>query len=305
MIGELRLIEAPDGRRLEVLTAGPAAGRVLVMHEGTPAGPVALRSMVDDAAARGLRTVLCARPGYGRSDPLPGRTVADVVPDTATVLDGLGLGEFITVGWSGGGPHALACAAGLPGRCLAAATMAGVAPYPAEGLDWLAGMGPENVTEFGAAVAGRDDIEAFLAEAVAGMADLRADKVAEELGGLASEADKAVLTGEFAEFLAESQRAAVSNGAAGWRDDDLAFAAYWGFTPAEAGAGAPVSIWQGDQDLMVPWAHGEWLAAHVAGARAHMLHGEGHLTLAVTVFGQILDDLLDLAGWPAHQASSG
>lgn len=307
MVGELSMIQAPDGRQLEVLTAGPPDGRVLVLHEGTPSGPVAQPSMVEDAAARGLRTVICARPGYGRSDPLPGRRVADVVPDIVTVLDALGVGQFITLGWSGGGPHALACAAGLPGRCLAAASMAGVAPYPAEGLDWLAGMGPENVTEFAAAVAGQAALEEFLAGEVAKLADIQADAVAEGLGDLASEADKAVMTGEFAEYLAAAFRAAVSNGAAGWRDDDLAFVADWGFSPADAGAGAPVAIWQGDQDLMVPWAHGQWLARHVTGARSNILHGEGHLTLAVTVLGRILDDLLDLAGWPAQprETSSG
>ena len=79
--------------------------------------------------------------------------MVDVAEDTAAVLDELGTDTFVTVGWSGGGPHALACAAALPGRCLAAASIAGVAPYAAKGLDWLAGMGPENVAEFGSSAA--------------------------------------------------------------------------------------------------------------------------------------------------------
>ena len=115
------------------------------------------------------------------------------------------------------------------------------------------------------------------------------------LGDLASAADKAAVTGEFADYLAASFRAAVAGGIAGWRDDDLAFVTDWGFTMADAGAGAPVAVWQGDQDMMVPWSHGQWLAAHIPGARAHLLPGEGHLTL-VHAFGAILDDLLDLAG---------
>ena len=114
-------------------------------------------------------------------------------------------------------------------------------------------------------------------------------------GDLASAADKAALTGEFADYQAASFRAAVEHGVAGWRDDDLAFAADWGFTMTEAGQGAPVAVWQGDQDMMVPRAHGRWLAAHIPGARAHLLPGEGHLTLGYA-FGAILDDLLDLAG---------
>jgi pimeloyl-ACP methyl ester carboxylesterase len=89
----------------------------------------------------------------------------------------------------------------------------------------------------------------------------------------------------------------VAGGIAGWRDDDLAFTADWGFTMADASAGAPVAVWQGDQDMMVPYSHGQWLAAHIPGARAHLLPGEGHLTLVHSI-GAILDDLLDLAGRP-------
>jgi pimeloyl-ACP methyl ester carboxylesterase len=285
-----------DGRQLEVLAAGPEGGLPLVMHNGTPVGLVAYPPMMEAAAARGLRLIICARPGYGESTPRPGRLVADVTGDVAAALDEIGEPHFVTVGWSGGGPHALACAARLPGRCLAAATMAGVAPYGADGLDWLAGMGEENVTEFGAAVAGEGPLVGYLETEASGLATITGPEVAEGLGGLVSAADKAAATGGFADYLAASFRAAVRGGVAGWRDDDLAFVADWGFTMAEAGVGAPVAIWQGDQDMMVPWAHGNWLAGHVPGARAHLVAGEGHLTLGVTSFGAILDDLLDLTG---------
>ena len=296
MTAETFTVYLADGRQLEVLAAGPESGLPLVMHNGTPVGPVAHRPMTEAAAARGLRMVICARPGYGESTPRPGRRVADVTQDVAAVLDELGAPYFVTVGWSGGGPHALACAVRLPGRCLAAATMAGVAPYRAEGLDWLAGMGAENVSEFGAAEAGNGPLTSYLEAEAGGLAAITGSEVAAELGSLVSAADKAAATGEFADYLAAGFRAAVRNGIAGWRDDDLAFIADWGFTMADAGAGAPVAVWQGDQDMMVPWAHGSWLAAHVPGARAHLLPGEGHLTLGLTSFGAILDDLLDLAG---------
>jgi pimeloyl-ACP methyl ester carboxylesterase len=297
MTGEIFTIEAPGGRRLEVLTAGPRAGRPFFLHNGTPGGLRVHGPMADAAADRGLRTVMCARPGYGRSDPRPGRRVADVVDDVAAVLDHLGDQQFVTLGWSGGGPHALACAARMPGQCLAAASVAGVAPYRAEGLDWVAGMAPENLQEFTAAASGAAALTPFLEGAAGELAVIDGDRVAQGLGGLISDADRAVLTGAFADYLAGSFRGAVSTGIAGWRDDDLAFVADWGFSPADAGAGTPVAIWQGDQDLMVPFAHGEWLAGRVPGARSHLLPGEGHLSLAVTTFGQILDELLELAGW--------
>jgi pimeloyl-ACP methyl ester carboxylesterase len=293
---ERRLISLPDGRDLDVLTAGAAEALPLVIHEGTPGGLVAYPPTVEAARERGLRVVMIARPGYERSTPRPGRQVADVAPDVAAVLDTLGADTFVSIGWSGGGPHSLACAASLPGRCLAATSVAGVAPYKAEGLDFLAGMGPENVVEFGAAVAGTDALTRYLQTEAGPLGQVTAEDVAAAFGGLVSDADKAAVTGDFAASLAASLRAALANGIAGWRDDDLAFAADWGF-PLDP-MPAPVAIWQGDQDRMVPYAHGQWLAAHVPGARAHLMPGEGHLTLTVTAIGKILDDLLELAGLP-------
>jgi pimeloyl-ACP methyl ester carboxylesterase len=257
---------------------------------------------VQAARIRGLRVILAARPGYEGSTPRPGRRVVDVAGDTAAVLDELGADTFVTVGWSGGGPHALACAAAWPGRCLAAASVAGVAPYQAQGLDWLAGMGPENIEEFGAAVQGEAALTGFLDREAAMVSTLTGESVAKSLGGLVIQADQAVLTGEFADHVAASLRASMNSGIAGWRDDDLAFVQDWGFSlgwesPSPApGDPAPVAVWQGDQDRMVPFAHGQWLAANIQGARAHLMPGDGHLSMTVSAFDRILDDLLGMAG---------
>jgi pimeloyl-ACP methyl ester carboxylesterase len=295
--GDQRLtVSAPGGRALEVLTSGPEDGLALVFHTGTPAGLVGLGPMAGAAAARGLRTVLYARPGYGGSTTQPGRLVADAAFDVAAILDRLRIDEFVTAGWSGGGPHALACAALLPVRCLAAATIAGVAPSDSPGLDWLAGMGTENVDEFTAAVAGEADLTRFLEAAAPALRDVTGATVAEGLGGLVSAADKAVITGEFADHLAASFRAALSTGIDGWRDDDLAFSRDWGISLEALGHATPVAVWQGGQDRMVPSAHGAWLAANIPRARARLRPGEGHLSLAVNGLGEILDDLLRLAG---------
>jgi pimeloyl-ACP methyl ester carboxylesterase len=305
---ERRTVGMPDGRMIEILTAGPADGLPLVLHEGTPVGLALFEPTVRAAAVRGLRVILTARPGYEGSTPRPGRRVADAAADVADVLTALGADAFVTMGWSGGGPHALACSAVLPGRCLAAASIAGLAPYGAQGLDWMDGMGPENVAEFGAALAGEAALTEFLEEAAVGFKELTGAQIADSLGGLASAADRAALTGEYADHMATALKTALSSGIAGWRDDDLAFTADWGFslgwdaqlnavTLLGAEIPAPrVAIWQGGQDRMVPYAHGEWLAAHIHGARAHLLPGEGHLTLTVTSLDRILDDLLDLAG---------
>ena len=288
-----RLVRLADGRDIDVLTAGPEDGFPLVIHEGTPGGLVLNARLGNAAVERRLRPVLAARPGYERSTARPGRTVADVAGDVAAVLDDLGAGEFVSIGFSGGGPHSLACAALLPGRCLAAASVAGVAPYNADGLDFMAGMGPENIEEFSLAVRGAEALTPFLEGEAATLREVTAEQVTAALGGLIPGADAAVLTGEFAADMAAGLRAAVREGIAGWLEDDLAFTADWGFSlSALAGRAA---IWQGDQDNMVPFAHGQWLAAHAPGTRVHLEPGAGHLTMTVTAIGRILDDLLDLA----------
>ncbi len=198
-------------------------------------------------------------PGYGRSEPRdrPG-TLADDVADAAAVLDAVGVDTFVTLGWSGGGPRAIACAALLTERCLAAASLAGAAPRDAEGLDWMAGMGPENVDEFGAAEPGPSALQGWLEEHGAPVFVVTADEVAASLGELVPSVDRDAMTGEFAEFLASSFRAAGWQGVTGWRDDDLLLVQPWGF---DLGAiTVPTSVWQGEEDLMVPFDHGRWLA---------------------------------------------
>jgi pimeloyl-ACP methyl ester carboxylesterase len=289
------LIPVPGGRTADVLVSGNLADRALVLHLGTPSGVVASAAMDQAAAARGLCTVRYARPGYSRSAPQPGRTVADAAADVAAILDELGVGEFVTAGWSGGGPHALACAALLPGRCLAATTIAGVAPYGSPGLDWLAGMAQDNIEEFSATLAGRDTLTDYLAGPAAVLAGFTGPDLSAGMNDLISATDEAALDEEFAGYLAACFRAAVQQGAVGWRDDDLALLGDWGFSLDAAGQ-VPVAVWQGDQDRMVPAAHGEWLAARIPGAGARMRPGEGHLTLITACYGEILDDLLDSAG---------
>lgn len=286
-------IKLPEGRTVQVLAAGPADGLPFVFHTGTPAGLVQYQPINDAAAKTGLRCVMYSRPGYGGSDPRPGRRVADAAGDVAAILDHLGAGDFVTAGWSGGGPHALACAALLPERCLAAATIAGVAPYSAAGLDWLDGMAEENVVEFRAAASGADGLTVFLDEAAAQLRDVTAAQIAETFGGLVTAPDKAALSGGFADYFADSTKAAVAKGTAGWRDDDLAFVADWGFALKDITA--PVTVWQGDEDAMVPLGHGQWLASHIAGARARLVEGEGHLSLVTGFIDAICADLAEAA----------
>lgn len=274
------------------ILADDGDGVPLVLHHGTPGAAVRFEPMVTAARAVGLRLVTYSRPGYGATAPRTGRSVADAAADTAAILDELGADRFFAIGLSGGGPHALACAALLPDRCIAAATIGGVAPYDAEGLDFLAGMGPENIEEFGLAVQGRAALIPFLEAHRDPMSRSDAAGIIAALDGLLPPVDREALTGAVAEWMVASFHRAVENGTDGWLDDDLAFTRDWGFPLADITV--PVAIWQGGLDLMVPPAHGAWLAAHIPTARPHLLPDHGHLSLAVADLPRIVADLATL-----------
>jgi pimeloyl-ACP methyl ester carboxylesterase len=291
--GSASSVTLPDGRTLEYLVEGDPDGLPLVLHHGTPGSAVPFPDGSTAAAERGLALVLYTRAGYCGSTPDPGRTVASVAADIAALLDHLGKEQFVTLGWSGGGPHSLACAALLPDRCRAAATGAGVGPYDnGDTLDFLAGMGPENVEEFTAALSGREELVPFLEREAAKLTGVTPEDLADALGGLVSPVDKAYATGEHAARMHASFTNGLREGVEGWTEDDLAFTQPWGF--GLDAITVPVSVWQGAQDLMVPFAHGTWLAEHVAGARVHLYDDEGHLSLWAKM-GAIFDDLLELA----------
>ena len=289
-------VPAGDGRELEVRVSGPEDGFPFIYHHGTPQGAVPCPFVERPAAHRGLRTIAYSRPGYGRSTPRTDAMTATVAADAfdvSAILGHLGLGEFVTLGWSGGGPRALACAALLPDLCRAAALGVSPAPPDAEDFDWMAGMGPENVAEYTAVREGPEALTSFLQAVAPGTFSSTADGLIEGMSGVLPPVDRAALTGEVGEYLAASFRHAGHQGIVGWRDDDLTHSRPWGFDVGDITV--PVSIWQGTEDLMVPLAHAVWLSEHVAGAAAHLVDGEGHLSLFARL-DTILDDLVERAG---------
>jgi pimeloyl-ACP methyl ester carboxylesterase len=280
---------SPDGRKLAVEAAGPEAGDVVLFHTGTPSTGSLFAPLIEAGAMRGLRHISYARPGYGDSDRDKGRTVADCARDVAVIADALEVERFYTTGQSGGGPHALACAALLGDRVYAAAATACVAPLDADGLDWPEGMGQENLDEFAAMEAGDAELQTYLEDEAKAYGSVTAEGILEALGDLVSDADRAVVTGAYAEHMATSMRESLRTGIWGWFDDDKSCAG-WGFDLG--GIEVPVTIWHGDEDRFVPFTHGQWLAGHVSGAAARLLPGEGHLSLILGSYGEVLDDLI-------------
>lgn len=282
-----RTVTTPDGRSLDVLDSG-GDGLPLLYHSGTPGGAVPWPAGIEAARRSGLRWVTYSRPGYGSSTPKPGRTVADAAADSAMVLDALGIGDFVSLGWSGGGPHVLACAALLPDRCRGIATIASAAPCDEPDLDFLAGMAEDNVEEFTLAMKGREVLVPAIEKMAQTYRSVTGEQIVEALGGLLGAPDLAALKGPLADYIAALAREAVRVGVDGWVEDDLAFCAPWAFDLASITV--PVAIWQGSEDLMVPGSHGEWLARHVPGARPHVLEGVGHVSLVAGV-DEVLEDL--------------
>lgn len=285
------VVEHADGRRLHVLERGAEGGLAVIVHHGTPGAGLLMDEHVALAADRGARLIGYDRPGYGGSDPDPGRTVASCARDVEAIADALGIERFVTWGVSGGGPHALACAALLPDRVAAAATLASVGPDRADGLDFLAGMGEDNVVEFGRAREGRASLEPFLAAMAPELLAASPEQVGEMLQSILGEPDRAVYHGGVAEYFVATLRDGLAPGIDGWVDDDLAFVAPWGFDLA--GIRVPVLLLQGEQDLMVPPQHGRWLAGRIPGVDARILAGDGHLTLEITRMPDVLDWLLE------------
>jgi pimeloyl-ACP methyl ester carboxylesterase len=283
-------LSLPDGRRLDIAVSGPNGGMPLVFHHGTPGSVTRYRVTERAAHERGLRLVTFSRPGYGDSTRLPGRTVAMAAADVAAVLDHLGDDRCLVAGWSGGGPHALATAALLPERVAGVLVIAGVAPWDAHGLDFLAGMGQQNIDEFGCAVLGEPALRPSLTEEADG---LRNGTVADLMAGLTTllpDVDRAVLTDEYGADMLANFAEGLRTGVDGWIDDDLAFVLPWGFALADVAV--PSFVWQGSEDLMVPFAHGEWLAANIPGVTAHLQRGQGHLSISVGEIGPMLDELV-------------
>jgi pimeloyl-ACP methyl ester carboxylesterase len=291
-VPQLEPLVLPDGRRLDRYASGPEDGLPFVFHHGTPGAATPNRALERAVHARGLRFVTTSRAGYGGSTRHRGRCVVDVVADTEALLASLGADRCVVGGWSGGGPHALACAARLDAAA-AALVIAGVAPHGQPDLDWLAGMGQDNVDEFGAALEGEDALRAFLEAQRPELQQVTPEGIVGALGSLLPDVDRAVLTDEFGADMAASFQEAVRVGVDGWLDDDLAFARPWGFDLAEVRV--PTALWQGSEDLMVPFAHGEWFAAHLPQATVHLERGEGHLSIGLGALDRMLDELVGAA----------
>jgi pimeloyl-ACP methyl ester carboxylesterase len=280
-VGErLRTLETPDGRTLAYATWGDPDGFPVLSLHGTPGCRLNRWPNEDVYARAGVHYITHDRAGYGRSDRHQRRSVADEAADVAALADEIGLDRFGVTGGSGGGPHVLACAALLPERVMRAVCVVGVAPFGTPGLeedDWFAGMDAENVKEVRNALAGEDVLTPALEaeqQKIEERVSVDPSTVLDDFE--LSDSDRAELARpEVQELIRETALEQNANGVGGWVDDDLGFLQPWGFDVSTISV--PVLVRYGLTDVLVPPAHGQWLAANVPGCLIEIETSAGHL----------------------------
>jgi len=290
----MTIVRTGDGRVLSVEEWGDPRGRPVFLLHGTPGSKSGPRPKSMRLHGLRVRLISYNRPGYGNSDRLRGRRVAHAADDVAAVADALGIDRFAVAGRSGGGSHALACAARMPERVVRVASLAGLAPRDAEGLDWYADMDPANVAAFTVAERGIEALEPLIAPRAEA---IRADPAAhlpfavEDLPAadrkiVSNDAIRAMLVSNFAEALECS--------AAGWIDDVLSFVSAWTFDPSRIRV--PALIWHGVRDSLVPLRHARWLARRIETATLRVHDDAGHFGAV-----EVLPDVLHWLGSAAEE----
>jgi pimeloyl-ACP methyl ester carboxylesterase len=261
-------------------------GRVVLVQVGSPNAGVLYDDWVEDAAARGLTLITYDRPGYGGSSGQPGRTVADCAADVRRLSEVVGFDRCVVWGYSGGGPHALACGALIDELVAAVATIGSPAPFDAPGLDFLAGWSEEDREEWELFLSDRAEWERHGEGQRAELLAMSAGELAEHWSAGQSAVDRAVLQGEFGVWLHRAAHAALAPGIEGWMEDDIAwFHSPWGFDTGSISI--PVKVWHGLEDRLMPFAHGRWLAENIPGAQAELRDDDGHLTVVARRIGEV------------------
>jgi len=257
-----RDVRTGDGRTLRAYDAGAetADAFTLLWHHGSPHTGAPIEPLLEPARQRGIRLITYARPSYGASTPQPGRDVAAAAADAAAIADAFGVGRFAAIGASGGGPHALACGALLGDRVTAVATFAGLSPFTEE-FDWFAGMQSDGAL--------RSAREGRAARARFGEAE-------EFDPDTFTAADWAALQGPWG-ALGQDAMAAGEAGPDGLIDDDVAFAAPWGFDPEDVGV--PVLVAHGGEDRMVPATHSHALIPRLPRPELWLRPRDGHVSV--------------------------
>ena len=270
-------VKTRDGRVLSVSEWGKRSGVPVFVLHGTPGSRLGVAPRPSLLYQLGIRLIAYDRPGYGGSSRHVGRTVGDAAADVEDIALHLRIDSFAVVGRSGGGPHALACAALLPKLVTRAAALVSLAPKDGPGgmgEDWFTGMSPGNVDEYSRASIGIHKIEDGLkARSSTIVAD--PDVLIRNLLREAQHADlKVISDAGIRRILRDNYQEALRESAYGWIDDAMAFSRDWGFDPADISV--PVLLWHGQDDVYSPVQHSRWLSDHIPGSELRLESGKAH-----------------------------
>ncbi|MGJ6966309.1 alpha/beta fold hydrolase [Streptosporangium sp. G11] len=263
-----------DGRKLTYEQRGVPDGTPVFFFHGTPGSRIGPLPRSGLLYRLGIRLITYDRPGYGESEANPGRTVASCAADVASIAEELDLKRFAVVGRSGGGPHALACAALLPDNVTRVAAFVSLAPFEAEGLDWFAGMSESNVLEYKTARSGRDPLSSRLTVAAEKIRNNPVHLIASLYSELPKADRRVIRDVGIRRMLEENYAEAMQQLAAGWIDDALAFCNPWGFDVRDIEI--PTLLWHGTDDIFSPLSHSLWLADHIPTASMTLKSGAAH-----------------------------
>lgn len=286
-----RNITAPGGRTLRITEAGDPAGTPIVWLHGSPGSGSIDPATAARAREKRIRLIGYDRPGYGGSDRLAGRNVADCAADVRAIATVLGLDRLAVWGISGGGPHAAACAALLENLVPAVAVLGSIAPYGAPRLDYFAGMGELNVEDIQLHLKDPEAARARGAEERRQLLETDLDGMLESWKSLLSPVDVAALSREYGAAVLAQVQEGLRPSDEGWWDDGVAHLRDWGFGLTQIKT--PVLVAHGRHDRFVPFAHGEWLAQAIPTAEPWLLEDEGHISLLTNRLDGIEDWLLE------------
>jgi pimeloyl-ACP methyl ester carboxylesterase len=288
-------VTTDDGRTLAVdLTGDPNGYPVFLLH-GTPGSRSGPRPRGALLYRMGVLLISFDRPGYGQSTPRKGRSVADAKDDVLAIAKKFAPDRFAVVGRSGGGPHALACAALLPKRVSCAAALVSLAPADAPDLDWYDGMGGHNTGEYSTA----DEDEQALIQRLTSLAEVTRHNPLRFLSQIEADispSDRRVIDNlDFRRLLSQAYAQATLPGAEGWIDDVLAFREPWQFKVSDIRC--PVKLWHGSDDQFSPIEHTLWLKKHITPAKLTIASGVGHFGAM-----EVLPDILSWVRRTARRA---
>jgi pimeloyl-ACP methyl ester carboxylesterase len=264
-----------DGRRLGFDQYGRPDGEPLFYFHGHPGSRLEARFADAAAAEAGFRVIALDRPGYGQSDFQPGRALKDWPADVAEAADQLGLSRFSVAGGSGGGPYALACAWGMPGRVIRAAVISGVGPYGVPGITsgmrWQNRVGFRLGSRFPA-------LASAIARSMHRGITQNPERTIDALARAMSPADAEIIRRpDVRDLLIADITEAFRRGSRGAAWDIVLLGRPWGFSLREITC--EVHLWQGEADTLVPPAMGRYQASEIPHSHLTLLPGEGHLLI--------------------------